>query len=444
VVIVGRANVGKSTLFNRITKSRKALVDDLPGLTRDRNYARAEWDDVGFTLVDTGGFTEKDPDTFVGHIHFQVRQAIEEADVLCVLFDGKAGLSPYDADLLATVRGYRKPVFYLVNKVDGPEQEERVNEFFAFGIERLYPVSAEHGYGMHDFLDDLVKVLPQEPAATDTGLIKVAVVGRPNVGKSSLINRVLGYERLVVSEAPGTTRDAVDTLLRLKARTYLLIDTAGIRRKGKVAEKIEKFSVIKALKTLDECDVACILLDAQAGVTEQDLRIAGYAYERGCGCIFLANKWDLVEKGGTSTAAFTDLLRDKAKFLGFAPVLSISALTGKRVSRILPLIDEVFRQYTERIGTGPLNRILERAVSHHEPPLVRGKRLKFYYATQAAVRPPTFICFVNHPDAVHFSYQRYLVNRLRDETGLRQTPLRVLFRPRQRKGQDPSQGPRSR
>ena len=430
VAIVGRPNVGKSTFFNRVTRTRDALVDDLPGVTRDRHYGSAVWNDVEFSLVDTGGFSDEDTDGFARQIRFQVRQAIEDADVIILLMDGKNGISPFDREILDILRGIDKPVFYAVNKIDGVEQEVNLYDFYGLGIEKLYPVSAEHRYGMTDFLDDLVRCFSGSTGEPQQDRIGLAVVGRPNVGKSSLINRILGQQRLLVSDIPGTTRDAIDSVCEVNGTPYLLIDTAGIRRKGKVSGKLEKFSVIKALRSLDRCDVALIVIDAQEGITDQDISIAGYAFERGCGCIFLLNKWDAIEKDARTAKRFIEQLRSAAKFLGFAPILTISALTGLRVHRIFPLVEEVYNQYASRLGTGRTNRILARALEKNQPPLHRGRRLKFYYTTQSGSKPPTFVFFVNYPEAVHFSYRRYLANQIRESAGLDKTPIRVIFRQR--------------
>ncbi len=430
VAIVGRPNVGKSTFFNRITHSKGALVDDFPGVTRDRNFQDALWDEVAFTLVDTGGFSQEGEDVFSDQIRSQVHQAIEDADVIILMLDGKRGISPFDTDLTAILRNTDRPVFYAVNKIDGIEQEVQLYDFFSLGIEKAYPVSAEHGYGVPDFLDDLVRALPDFTQEESENRIHLAVVGRPNVGKSSLINRILGEKRLLVSDVPGTTRDAIDSICTINGQEYVLIDTAGIRRKSKVSQKLEKFSIIKALKSLDRCDVALIVLDAHDGITEQDIKIAGYAYERGCGCIFLLNKWDIVEKDTKTAKRYVEELKTAAKFLSFAPVLTLSALTGSRVFKIFKNVDDVYRQYSMRIGTGSMNKILERAIQKNEPSMHQGKRLKFYYAAQVSSKPPTFVCFVNYPEAVHFSYRRYLINQIRVESGLEQTPLRVIFRQR--------------
>jgi GTP-binding protein len=440
VAIVGRPNVGKSTLFNRLTRTRDALVDDFPGVTRDRHYGEAQWDETAFTLVDTGGFAGGD--AFASQIRFQVLQAIDGADAIILMLDGKEGISPFDADIIEVLRQSDKQVFYAVNKIDGQEQEISVADFYGLGLDKLYPISAEHRYGLNDFLDDVVQSLPEAKETADTDpdheMIRLAVVGRPNVGKSSLINCIIGQERLLVSDIPGTTRDAIDTVCRVNDRPYLLIDTAGIRRKGKVTQKLEKFSIIKALRSLDRCDVALIVIDADEGITDQDISIAGYAYDRGCGCIFLLNKWDLVAKNSHTVNAYYDSLRQQAKFLSFAPALTVSALTGQRVVKIFKLIDGVFSQYSERIGTGRLNKVVEDAVEANPPALHRGRRIKIYYAAQVSTRPPTIVCFVNYPGAVHFSYKRYLINRIRQETGLDKTPIRLIFR--QREGRKQKRG----
>lgn len=428
VAIIGRPNVGKSTFFNRVTRTKDALVEDFPGVTRDRHYGDAIWDDVEFTLVDTGGFSDQDEDGFAGQIRHQIHLAIEDSDVIVHLLDGKAGISPFDEEITQSLRSQIKPVFYVVNKIDGAEQEANLFEFYSLGMDTLYPVSAEHRYGVNDFLDELIDALPETAGESVEDMISLAVVGRPNVGKSSLINKILGERRLVVSEVPGTTRDAIDSICAINGKQYRLIDTAGIRRKGKVNKKLEKFSIIKALRSLERSDVALIIVDADEGITDQDISIAGYAYDRGCGCIFLLNKWDLVNKDETSVGEFYKDLRWAAKFLNYAPVVSISALTGLRIPKIFGLVETVYNQYSRRVGTGQLNRILEQATHRKEPSLYRGRRLKFYYITQASSKPPTFICFVNYPKAIHFSYKRYLINQIRKEAGLDSTPIRLIFR----------------
>ncbi len=430
VALLGRPNVGKSTLFNRITRSRQALVDDFPGVTRDRHYADAKWNDVEFTVIDTGGFLSSDDDYFASQIKEQLTAAADQADVLIFIMDGRAGLSPYDRELADFLRRMSKPVFYLINKIESYKQHDDLSEFYSLGIDRFVKISAEHGIGVGDFLDDLVDALPHYEASEDDdeAVIKIAIVGRPNVGKSSLANRLFGEQRVVVNEKAGTTRDAIELSVERKGRSFTLVDTAGIRRKGKVKQKIEKFSILKSLKSLDECDVALILIDSDEGITDQDITIAGYAEDRGCGALFLLNKWDLLDKDRKSVKKFMEDLRYKAKFLSYAPALTISALTGQRCHKILDEVVKIHREYCHRINTGVLNRIIEDAVYREEPSLHKGKRLKFFYATQVASKPPCFVCFVNFPNAVHFSYKRYLINQLRQMIPLEKTPIKLYFR----------------
>ncbi len=441
VAIIGRPNAGKSTLFNRITRTTDALIDDFPGVTRDRHYGTAEWNHIGFTLIDTGGFAGAE-DEFTQLSRQQVGQAVKEADAVILLLDGKTGPSPHDRELVALVQSSDLPVLHTVNKVDSESQEDRCYPFYELGVENLLPLSAEHGYGLHDLLDRLTEVLPASSPEPATEAVKISVIGRPNVGKSSLVNRILGENRVLVSSRPGTTRDAIDTEIAINEKHYIFIDTAGIRRKSRVSEKIEKYAIIKALKSIERSDVVLILLDGHEGVTEQDVKIAGYAFERGRACIFVLNKWDLVEKDSRTMQRMLDWLRSEAKYLSFAPVITVSALTGKRVHKIFETVDTVYEQYTRRIATGPLNKIIERATERTEPSLHRGKRLRFYYTTQITTRPPSFVSFVNFPEAVHFSYKRYLINQIRVETGLDQVPLRLFFRkrgesePRQKKKQN--------
>ncbi len=434
VALVGRPNVGKSTLFNRITRTQNALVDNHPGVTRDRHYGDAVWEDVAFSVVDTGGFQAGDADMFSPLVRAQVLQAVQDAAVIVMVMDGKSGLSPYDRDILDLLRSVSQPVLYVVNKIDGLEREGHLFEFYALGIDTLFSLSAEHNYGVPDFLDALIRIFPedsrQEALQATPERIKIAVVGRPNVGKSSLINRLLGEDRLLVSDIPGTTRDAIDTVCHREDKSYLLIDTAGIRRKSKVDEKIEKFSIIKSLKSMDRCDVALIVLDAEEGITEQDIHVAGYAFEKGCGCILLLNKWDVVDKEKKNVKRYLDDLRYNAKFLNFAPAITISARTGLRVASIFGQVDAVYAQYATRIGTGPLNRLIEQVTQDKEPPIYKGKRLRFYYAAQVSVKPPAFVAFVNAPEGVHFSYERYLINQIRMAFGLHHTPIRMMFRER--------------
>jgi len=437
VAIVGRPNVGKSTLFNRMNRRNQALVDDLPGVTRDRNYAQIGWEGKTFTIVDTGGYVTGESSGIEDLTREQIMIALDEADIIVFVADVKTGLHPEDSTLVNLLRRTSKPVFYAVNKVDGPEQKRNTAEFYELGLDHIYPISAAHGLGVGELLTDLADFIPETIEDTgedaDTGEIRVAIVGRPNVGKSTLVNHLLGAPRVIVSPSPGTTRDAVDTVFEQKGARYVLIDTAGIRRKGKTREKLEKISVLRALQSIDRSHVSIILLDATEGITDQDLHIAGYIQERYRGCIIGINKWDAVEKDGKQTARFLEGVRERFRFFPFAPILTFSALSGQRVARIIPTVQEVFQHYCQRVTTGILNRGLEQALQHHEPPVVRGRRLKFYYATQTSIKPPTFVLFCNYPDSIHFSYERYLKNQFREAFGLTKTPIRLIFRGRERK-----------
>ncbi len=432
VALLGRPNVGKSTLFNRITGSRHALVDDMPGVTRDRQYSESSWEDVEFTLVDTGGFLSADSDYFAGDIKEQLDIVVMQADVLVFIMDGKEGLTPYDRELAIELRKASKPLLYIVNKTESGKQKDELYDFYSLGIDKFYPVSAEHNIGVADFLDDMIKVLPLETAIEDSKDkgIKIAVVGRPNVGKSSLVNKLFGEKRVIVNKLAGTTRDSIELTVEHNNKLFTLVDTAGIRRKGKVKKKIEKFSIIKSLESMDDCDVALILIDVEEGVTDQDITIAGYAEKKGCGVLFLFNKWDLLAKEDKNQKKFLEDLRYKAKFLAHAPAITISALTGLRTHKIFNMVENIYDHYSYRINTGLLNRIIEDAVLRVEPSMHKGKRLKFFYSAQVSVKPPTFVCFVNYPDAVHFSYERYLLNQIRDISELELTPLRLYFRDR--------------
>ncbi|MCU0588300.1 MAG: ribosome biogenesis GTPase Der [Syntrophobacteraceae bacterium] len=436
VAIIGRPNVGKSTLYNRIAGRRRALVDDFPGVTRDRNQTEVVWDEKRFILADTAGYGVSGDSALEEGTLEQVRLTIEEADILLFVADAKTGLHPEDRSLVQLARKAAKPTFFAANKIDGPEQARHMTEFFELGLDRIYPISAAHGFGVGELLTDLAETIPEADGSLsekeDTGEIRMAIIGRPNVGKSTLMNRILGEPRVIVSPVPGTTRDAVDSTFERDGQRYLLIDTAGIRRKGRVREKIEKISVVKALESIDRSHVALILLDALEGVTDQDLHIAGYVQERFRACVIGINKWDMVNKDPKHVKNLKAEIRERFRFLPHAPILTFSALSGQRVGKILPTIREVFGQYNRRVTTGLVNRALEQTVQKHEPPMVAGRRLKFYYATQSSVRPPTFVLFCNRPDAIHFSYERYLTNQFREAFGLSMSPIRMVFRGRQR------------
>lgn len=441
VAIVGRPNVGKSTLFNRLGRRNQAIIFDSPGVTRDRNYAQVAWDDKSFTLVDTGGFISAEGSALEDEMREQILTALEESDIILFVMDAKAGLGPEDMHLATLLRKTHKPIFCAANKVDGPEHSQLIPEFYETGLDRIYPVSAAHGFGIDDLMTDLAEVLPdslQEEEEEESGPkeIRLSVVGRPNVGKSTLVNQILGSPRVIVSPIPGTTRDPVDTALTREGQKYVLIDTAGIRRKGRTKEALEKLSVLRALQSIERSHVALLVLDAVEGITDQDMHIAGYIQERHRACIIGVNKWDAIEKDTKVMKSFRDEVRMRFRFFPFAPILTFSALSGKRVSKILPMALDVFKQYDHRVTTGIVNRALEETVRRHEPPQVRGRALKFYYATQTSTRPPTFVLFCNYPDAIHFSYERYLINQFREAFQLDKTPIRLLFRARQRKARE--------
>lgn len=434
VAIVGRPNVGKSTLFNRLVGRRKAIVDDMPGVTRDRNYETVTRFEVPFILIDTGGFEPVSQDRLLQQMREQSRLAMEEADVIIFLMDGRAGLTPSDVEVVEMLRRVKKPVFYVVNKVDGDKLENDAADFFTLGVDTLHTISAEHNRGVNDLMDEVVAALPQDSVRPDDEEItRIAVVGRPNVGKSSLVNRLLGFERVVANPTPGTTRDSVDTLFTCNKKHYLLIDTAGIRRKGKTTQKLEKYSVVDSLRSIERADVVLIVINAEEGVTEQDERIAGYAYEAGKACVFVVNKWDIPEKNNTTLGKFVDKIRTEFKYLAFAPIVFVSAKSGQRINRIMEEVDRVMAQYTKRVSTSDLNRVFSEAVETHHAPLSHGRRVKFYYATQVGAKPPTFVVFTNQPEGVHFSYERYIINKFREAFDFTGSPLKIIFRGRDRR-----------
>ncbi|MFS8611109.1 MAG: ribosome biogenesis GTPase Der [Planifilum fulgidum] len=429
VAIVGRPNVGKSTLFNRIAGERIAIVEDKPGITRDRIYAQGEWTGKRFHLIDTGGLEFGGEDVFIDHVRHQVELAVDEADVIIFVVDGREGLMPSDEEVATWLHRADKPVVLAVNKADNRRLREDMYEFYSLGFDEVIPISALHGTGTGDLLDAVVSRFPdREEEVFDEDTIRVSVIGRPNAGKSSLINAILGQERVIVSPIPGTTRDAVDTPLHRDGQDFVLVDTAGIRKRGKVYESTEKYSVLRALRAIERSDVALIVLDGERGIAEQDKRIAGYAHEAGCASIFVVNKWDAVEKDDKTMDRFRREIMKAFSFMDYAPILFVSAKTGQRVHKILPAVQEVAEQHAMRVSTSVLNQVLTDAMLTTPPPSERGKRLKIRYGTQVSVKPPTIVLFCNDPELAHFSYLRYLENRFREAFGFRGTPLRIRLR----------------
>lgn len=430
VAVVGRPNVGKSTLFNAIVKKRIAIVEDIPGVTRDRIYFDAEWLGREFTMIDTGGIEFVDAaDRIFTDMRYQAELAIREADVILFVVDGKTGMQPQDEEVANILRTCGKPVLLVVNKIDSVEQEMNMYEFYALGMGDPIGVSAVNLMNLGDLLDSVlqhIQHLPTSEEREDT--IHIALVGRPNVGKSSMTNALLGQERVIVSNVPGTTRDSIDTYWTYNDTSFVLIDTAGMRRKAKVDIPVERYSVVRALRAVDRSDVAVLVLDAQDGVTEQDKKIAGYIHEAGKGCIIVVNKWDLIDKDSKTSQAFEEDIRRELAFLQYAPILFASALTKQRVNRLADMVKFVAEQQHMRVSTSVLNELLEDAQLTNPPPAKGGKLLRIYYMTQASVQPPTFILFVNEPRLMHFSYVRFLENRLRETFGFEGTPIRLILR----------------
>ncbi len=437
VALVGRPNVGKSTLFNVLTGHRKALVEDTPGLTRDRHYAEVTIDDKSFTIVDTGGLEPTTDDIILSRMRLQTEVAIEQADIIVFLGDGKVGVTPSDHEIVRLLAKTDKRTFYTVNKIDSEKREDETADFYALGIEPIYPISARTGFGMNDFLDDLLaEIPPAVPTSDETetdqaGPLRIAVVGRPNVGKSTLINLLLGEERMIANPQPGTTRDAIDTVVRHYGREYVLIDTAGIRRRSRIVDKVEKYSVIKAFQSIDRAEIVLVLLDATELVTEQDARIAGYAYEKGRGVILVLNKWDLVPKDHTTFKKVEQDVKGSLKYLDHAPVISISAKTGVRAVKLFGLIEKVETAYRKRVSTAELNRFLASVTESNRPGMhKKTKQIKLFYLTQIKTAPPTFMFFCNYPESIHFSYRRFLENRIRDAFDFGPAPLKLVFKKR--------------
>ncbi|MBE6082970.1 MULTISPECIES: ribosome biogenesis GTPase Der [Tissierellales] len=432
VSIVGRPNVGKSTLFNRIVGRRVAITENNPGVTRDRIYEEAEWLNKYFTVIDTGGLEPFSEDKILSQIRRQAEIAIEMSDVILFVVDGLSGVTATDRDISNILRKSKKEVILVCNKIDTPKTPDDIYEFYELGIGEIIPVSAAQGLGIGDLLDEVVKYFPQNKNTEENeNIIKVAVIGKPNAGKSSLINNILGEERVIVTDIPGTTRDAIDTYFTYGDNEFILIDTAGLRRKRSISEEVERYSVVRTLSAIERADICILVIDGEDGITEQDAKIAGYAYEKGKACVIAVNKWDIVEKEDRTYLEYERDIKNTLPFMMFSPIIFISAKTGKRVNKLFEIIKSVYSSYTKRVTTGVLNDIVNEAVILNQPPTDKGRRLKVFYATQIGIKPPKFLIFINDKKLMHFSYARYLENQIRNNFGFEGTPLQVEFRERE-------------
>ncbi|MFX3622830.1 MAG: ribosome biogenesis GTPase Der [Ectobacillus sp.] len=430
VAIVGRPNVGKSTIFNRIVGERISIVEDIPGVTRDRIYSSADWLTHEFNIIDTGGIDIGD-EPFLTQIRQQAEVAIDEADVIIFLTNGREGVTAADEEVAKILYKSKKPVVLAVNKIDNPEMRENIYDFYTLGFGEPFPVSGAHGLGLGDLLDEAAKHFPKyDEENYDEDTIKFSLIGRPNVGKSSLVNALLGEERVIVSDVAGTTRDAIDTPYTKDGQEYVIIDTAGMRKRGKVYESTEKYSVLRALRAIERSDVVLVVLNGEEGIIEQDKKIAGYAHESGRAVVIVVNKWDAVEKDEKTMKEFEEKIRAHFQFLDYAPIVFLSAKTKKRIHTLLPMINTASESHNLRVQTNVLNDVIMDAVAMNPTPTHNGKRLKIYYATQVAVKPPTFVVFVNDPELMHFSYERFLENRIRDAFGFVGTPIKIIARAR--------------
>lgn len=430
VAIVGRPNVGKSTIFNRIVGERISIVEDIPGVTRDRIYSSAEWLTHDFNIIDTGGIDIGD-EPFLEQIRQQAEIAINEADVIIFITNGREGVTAADEEVAKILYKSKKPVVLAVNKVDNPEMRDQIFDFYSLGFGEPIPISGTHGLGLGDLLDEVAKHFPSKHEEEyDEDVIKFSLIGRPNVGKSSLVNALLGEERVIVSDIAGTTRDAIDSPYTYNGQKYVIIDTAGMRKKGKVYETTEKYSVLRALRAIERSDVVLVVLNGEEGIIEQDKRIAGYAHEAGRAVVIVVNKWDAVEKDEKTMRGFEQKIRDHFQFLDYAPIVFLSAKTKKRLHTLMPMINMASENHARRVETSVLNDVIMDAVAMNPTPTDKGRRLKIYYTTQVAVKPPTFVVFVNDPELLHFSYERFLENRIRDAFGFEGTPIKIYARER--------------
>lgn len=430
LAIVGRPNVGKSTIFNRMIGERLAIVEDTPGVTRDRLYGEAEWLGRRFNVIDTGGIDLGDEPLLV-QIREQAHLAMEEADVILFVVDGKDGLTNADQDVANILYRTDKPVVLGVNKMDNVKRRENLYEFYSLGFGDPIAISGAHGTGLGDLLDEIVRRFPEKSDDSyDDSVIRFSLIGRPNVGKSSLVNAILGRERVIVSDIPGTTRDAVDTVFERDGKTYVIIDTAGMRKRGKIYENTEKYSVLRAQRAIERSDVVLVVLNGEEGIREQDKKIAGYAHEAGRAVVIVVNKWDAVEKDEKTMDVFRRNIREQFRFLSYAPIVFVSAKTKQKLHRLLPVIDQVAENHSLRVKTSALNDCISDAIAMTPPPSANGKRLKIFYATQVGVKPPTFVFFVNDPELVHFTYERFLENKLRETFGFIGTPIKLVMKKR--------------
>ncbi|WHX39123.1 ribosome biogenesis GTPase Der [Mesobacillus sp. AQ2] len=430
VAIVGRPNVGKSTIFNRIVGERISIVEDIPGVTRDRIYSSAEWLTHDFNIIDTGGIDLGD-EPFLDQIRQQAEIAIDEADVIIFLVNGREGVTSADEEVAKILYRSNKPVVLAVNKIDNPEMRDMIYDFYALGFGEPFPISGSHGLGLGDLLDEAAKHFPKaKEDQYDKDAIKFSLIGRPNVGKSSLVNAILGEDRVIVSDIAGTTRDAIDSQVTYDGQKYVIIDTAGMRKKGKVYETTEKYSVLRALRAIERSDVVLVVINAEEGIIEQDKHIAGYAEEAGRAVIIVVNKWDAIEKDEKTMKEFEEKIRAHFQFLSYAPIVFLSAKTKKRIHTLMPMIDLASENHAMRVQTNILNEVIMDAVAMNPTPTDKGKRLKIYYATQVSVKPPTFVVFVNEPELMHFSYERFLENRIRDAFDFTGTPIKIFARQR--------------
>ncbi len=430
IAIVGRPNVGKSTIFNRIVGERISIVEDVPGVTRDRIYSSAEWLNHDFNMIDTGGIDIGD-EPFLEQIRQQAEIAIDEADVIIFLANGREGVTAADEEVAKILFKAKKPVVLAVNKIDNPEMRHMIYDFYSLGFGEPFPISGSHGLGLGDLLDEAAKHFPKGGASDyDEDVTCFSLIGRPNVGKSSLVNAILGEERVIVSNISGTTRDAIDSELTYDGQKYVIIDTAGMRKKGKVYETTEKYSVLRALRAIERSDVVLVVLDGEEGIIEQDKKIAGYAHEAGRAVVIVVNKWDAVEKDEKTMKAFEQNIREHFQYLDYAPIVFLSAKTKKRIHTLIPMINVASDNHSLRVETSVLNDVIMDAVAMNPTPTDKGRRLKIYYTTQVAVKPPTFVVFVNEPELMHFSYVRFLENRIRDAFGFEGTPIKIFARER--------------